>query len=126
MTNKSFIAGILTIISGAIGVLWLAGAWLCVYMVRIMFRSPVYGPMPDEFLNLMSAFYLGWGIIGAAAGIIGIAGGIFALKRRHWGWALAGAIIGVITFFPTGIAALVLLSMGKEEFQSLNPSGRTQ
>jgi hypothetical protein len=116
MQNKSSIAGILAIIGGAFGILWLGGSWLSIYMVKYMFSSPLYGSFPSEFYTLMTAMYLSYGVVGAILGILGIIGGIFALKKRHWGWALTGTIAGIITFFPTGIAAIVLLSMGREEF----------
>ena len=117
MKNHAFVAGILTIISGAFGVLWLPGSFLGTYMVRYMFQSPLYGEMPDVFIAMMSAWYLFYGIAGTALGILGITGGILALKKKRWGWAVAGAIAGVITFFPTGIAAIILVSMGREEFE---------
>ena len=116
MRGKSYIAGILTIISGAFGILWLGGSWLSIYMFRFMLSSSYYNPIPDEFYTLMDLMYLSYGIFGAVLGILGIIGGIFSLKKQHWGLALTGAIAGVITFFPTGIAAIVLLSMGTEEF----------
>ncbi len=31
------------------------------------------------------------GIFGALLGILGIIGGTLALKKKHWGWAIAGA-----------------------------------
>ena len=116
MQNKSTIAGILTIIAGAFGILWLVGSFFGVYMVKYMFGSSYYVPVPGGFYTVMTAMYLCYGAFGAILGVLGITGGIFALKKRHYGWALAGAIAGVITFFPTGIAAIILMSMGREEF----------
>lgn len=118
MQYKAQIAGILTIIAGGFGILWLVGAWLGLYMVMYMFSNPYYGDLPREFFTMMNAMYLSYGVFGAVLGILGIIGGIFALKRKRWGWALAGAIAGVITFFPTGVAAIILLSMGRAEFKS--------
>jgi hypothetical protein len=48
--------------------------------------------------------------------VLAIVGGAFALKKRHWPLALAGAIAGTITFFPCGIPAIIFVSLGKEEF----------
>ena len=119
--SYSYIAGILTIIAGAFGILWLGGSWFSIYMARHMFSSPFYGSIPGDFYNLMTVVYLSYGIFGAVLGILGIIGGVFALKKRFWGWSLAGAIAGVITFFPTGVAGIILLSMGKEEFLPSKP-----
>ena len=44
-----------------------------------------------------------------------VIGGIYALKRQHWGWALTGAICSIL--FPFfGIPALILLITRKGEF----------
>jgi hypothetical protein len=105
------------IIAGAIGIFSLAGVWLANQLWRYMFDAMYYNPMPDVFYRLMTAQYVGMGIIGTVSGILGILGGIVALKKCHWNWALAGSIAGILTFFPVGIAAIVLLSMGREEFK---------
>jgi hypothetical protein len=46
-----------------------------------------------------------------------IIGGVFALQRRRWGWALAGSIIAIFGMLPLGIASTVLVIMAKEEFK---------
>jgi len=48
-------------------------------------------------------------------GIVALVGGVFALKRRAWGMALAGAICSMS--FLLGIPALVFLAMSKDEFK---------
>ena len=63
-----------------------------------------------------------WGlgtIIGGPAialGIVSIIGGIFALQRRIWGLALAGAICAILPTFVIGILAIIFLALSKEEF----------
>ena len=57
------------------------------------------------------------GVIGAlliVIGIIAIVGGIFALKRRVWGMALAGAIFawGVL-----GLLSIIFVSISRKEFE---------
>jgi len=46
-----------------------------------------------------------------------IIGGVFALQRMKWGWALAGSILAIIAFLPLGIAATVLVTQSKSEFE---------
>ena len=110
-TWKPTIAGILTIVGGAINVM----------------------------LGIYTAFGEIWGTIGykdigaiyIVLGIIAVVGGIFALKRRVWGLALAGAICclvsppfvvgtlpGVLGQLPSvlGILSIVFVSIGKREF----------
>jgi len=82
-------AGILTILGGLIG-----GTGL----ITILNELHVYGLL--LYLPLI---------------IAGI-GGACALKRIHYGWALAGAICSIL--FPFfGIPALILLVKSKGEFQ---------
>jgi hypothetical protein len=52
----------------------------------------------------------------ALIGALGIVGGVYAIKKKHWALALAGAIAGTVTFFPCGIPAIIFVSLGKEEF----------
>lgn len=63
--------------------------------------------------------------VGIGLGLIAIAGGIFAIRRKVWGVALAGAICaivpphpwGYLTWTPVlGILAVVLVALSKNEF----------
>ena len=65
----------------------------------------------------------GWvSVIGAPfiiLGIVAIVGGIFALRKRKWGVALAGAILALLCWpfgTPLGIAAIVFVILGREQF----------
>jgi hypothetical protein len=59
--------------------------------------------------------------------IVAIVGGVFAIRKRAWGFALAAAICGFITGFvgfpftvpaiPLGIAAIVFTVLGKGQFK---------
>jgi vacuolar-type H+-ATPase subunit H len=81
-------AGILTIIGGFIGgTLW----------TTILHELGVYG------------------VLIYVPGILAVIGGVMALRRVHWGWALAGAICS-LTFPFTGIPAIILLVKSKGDF----------
>lgn len=125
MTNNARVGGILTIISGAFGVLGLVCSLFMALFMRFLFTmpQPIYGqPFPPELINIMTAIYVAPGIICFLIGVLGIVGGIFALKRRHWGLALAGAIAGSITFFACGIPAIIFVTLGKPEFSARKPA----
>lgn len=104
-TWKPIVAGILSIIAGAVAVLVGIGA-----LVR------------GEFIRRMM-WHWGWGVVGTIAlilGIVAITGGIFAIKRKVWGLALAGAICAL---FPPhvcvlGILAIIFVALSKSEFSS--------
>jgi uncharacterized membrane protein len=65
---------------------------------------------------------MGWlSAIGApliVLGIVAIVGGIYALRRRLWGLALAGSICALLgPWALLGILAIVFVSLGKGEFE---------
>ena len=96
-------AGILSIIAGAVDILLGIGALRRADLVhRIMFHWGL----------------LGVGIACLILGIVAITGGIFALKRRLWGLAFAGAVCAL---FPPhigilGLLAIIFVSISKNEF----------
>jgi len=105
-TWKPTAAGILCIIAGAIGVI----AGIAVAMI---------GSIAGAFLFFF--FGMSWlGAIGAPLiilGIIAIVGGVYALKRRVWGLALAGSICALVGGGLLGILAIIFVSLGKGEFK---------
>jgi len=70
----------------------------------------------------LGVFGMGWlsaiGVPALICGIIAIVGGIFALQRRSWVFALIGAICAFIgPGFVLGILAIIFVIMGKGEFK---------
>jgi hypothetical protein len=120
MGNNAKVGGILSIVSGGFGVLGLAWMVLWIWMFNFMITSVPQQPMdpelPQEMFLIMAAIYGGIGLILALIGALGIVGGVYAIKRKHWGLALAGAIAGSATFFPCGIPAIIFVCLGKDEF----------
>jgi len=51
-------------------------------------------------------------------GIIAIAGGFSAIRRRSFGLSLAGAICALIPLNLLGLLAVVFVSLGKREFRT--------
>ncbi len=102
-TWKPTAAGILSIVGGA--------------------TNAILGIAATLIGGLVGGFFaMGWlGAIGTPAiifGIIAIVGGIFALRRRIWGLALAGSICALIGGgFILGILAIIFVIMGKGEFE---------
>ena len=94
-------AGILSIIAGATG-----------FFVGIVVAA--VGEIAGEAEGIF------WfGAIGApliALGIVAIVGGVFALRRRIWGLALAGAICSLPSVWVLAIPAIVFIAMSKKEF----------
>jgi hypothetical protein len=101
-TWKGTTAGILTIIGGIIGIA--AGAIFATIGSAFMLGIPG--------LELMAG--IGGGII--ALGVIALIGGIFTLRRKSWGFGLAGAILALFPIIPLGVLAIIFVSMAKSEF----------
>ncbi len=124
--QKASIGGILSIVAGAFGII--AGLILLVVAVftQSIFNDPAFfgssGYYPEEFVTFIGAFYGILAFFEIALGVLGIVGGIFAIQRKHWGWALAAAISGVLTFMPVGVAAVVFIAIGKPEFGQIPPA----
>jgi hypothetical protein len=114
-TWKTKTAGIIAIVVGAIGVTeWV---WVAVLEVLGWGWAAV-----GDFLGL-GAILPAVATVALATRIVAVVGGIFALKRKRWGLALAGSICAIFSsvflmFFsvPLAIAAIVLVVLGRGEF----------
>jgi len=75
----------------------------------------VVSALAAEFPGPQWLMYVGIGL--AVLGIISFTGGVFALKRRRWGLALAGAICALVAGnIALAIPAILFLSLSKEVF----------
>ncbi len=101
-TWKGTTAGVLSIIGGIIG---LAGG--IALTVGLSFIS--------GFLSF-GALLAPIGPVLIVLGIIALIGGIFTLKRKSWGFCLAGAICAMFPIIPLGIIAIILLALARKEF----------
>jgi hypothetical protein len=122
MPNNARIGGILSIVAGAFFIFYLMGMAFMIIATAVISSDVViydYGVSnSEEFIIIAVVFYaIIFGIL-SLMGILAIVGGIFAIRRNHWGLALAGAIAGTLTFFPCGIPAIIFISMGKSEFEA--------
>lgn len=107
-TWKSTVGGILSIICGSFGiiigfVIALLGGSIT-WLVGIPFAARILATIGSPILVL---------------GIVAIVGGIYAIRKKAWGLALAGAICALLIPPPfiLGILAIVFITMGKDEFQ---------
>ena len=132
MTNNTKTGGVLSIVAGGIGVLSMLMLVLVAVFMAVMpslFGEDFYpgqsyssGELsPEVVFIIMAAIYGGMGFIGMLIGALAVVGGVFTLKNKYWGWALAGAIAGNLVFPPCGIPALIFTCLGKGEFQIAAP-----
>ncbi len=117
--NKHVIGGILSIVCGVMGILGTFFMIFIIILLRFTINRVPVQPIPGiqfDFNTLVTIMYGAIGLVSLALGILGIVGGVTALRRQHWGLSLAGAIAGTLTFFPCGIVAVILIAMGRSEF----------
>jgi uncharacterized membrane protein HdeD (DUF308 family) len=102
-TWKPTTAGILSIISGALTLL----AGLAVALL---------GTFAGAFGSLvLGGVFAGIAVVPIILGIVSIVGGIYALRRRFWGLALAGSICA-LSCWILGIPAIIFVVLSKDEF----------
>ncbi len=119
-SNTPVIAGTLTVISAAFGLL----GGLIFLMLPLLFMSIIEAsgdPEGARILTILMVIYVSLGALFIVAAVLALIGGIFAFKRTHWGWALTGAIASVISFFPVGIPAVVFTAQSRQEFAPAAP-----
>jgi len=111
-TNKPTVAGVLTIISGVLGLILAISMFIGYGVVSGVCGIPV-GYIPA----FVPVIVLGTAIPTLIIAILAVVGGIFALQRKTWGLALAGSIAAILVFLPLGIPAVILTTQSKVEFK---------
>ncbi len=115
-TWKPLVGGIIAITAGVFDLLGTMGLFIAIAVISsssvFITEADIY-PLTvsglDSILAVIAAYL-------AVAGIVSIVGGIFALQRKVWGLALAGAIAAVMPLWMFGVTSIVFVGMAKEEF----------
>ena len=112
-TWKATVAGILNVIAGVFGLL---GG-----LVLVVLGSVGSGFLTYLGLGMLQlapfAFLLATGLPLLILGILALVGGIYALRRKMWGLALAGSIATVLFAQLLGILAIIFISLAEKEFE---------
>jgi len=109
-TKKPLIGGILSILSGLTGLL---GIFSYTYGFGEAGSGLGRGDMPPFVPSIIYGLPVPAVLIALGA----VAGGIFTLSRKRWGWSLAGAIAALLSFIILGIPAVVLTVLSRDEFK---------
>ena len=107
-TRKPTIGGILTIISGA-----LASLGAVNYAVGL---GDVSGLGKGDIPPFVPSIIFGVPVLSIIIGLLALIGGILAMRRKNWKWAIAGSIAGSLSVLPLGIPAIILIALSKDEF----------
>ena len=118
-SSKPLIAGIFLIIAGLLGIL----TWSMALAVdSSMLQSVIPADSPISLEQLQSILVT-CGIIGCILSIFALVGGIVAVKRKAWGLAVVGGILGLFTIGPFFLASiiavigLILVIISRKDFQ---------
>jgi hypothetical protein len=119
-TWKATTAGILNIISGglnglmAIGLIIVIGAFGSFSPMIMDYLPPEDAPFIMAILLPILVVVM---ILSVVSTVFPIIGGVYALQRRRWGWALAGSIIAIFRASVLGILSTIFVAMAKDEFE---------
>ena len=116
-TWKPTTAGVLNIVTGALSIFgaFALGIGLVVINSGSQFiftqrDMPFALPVATTMLAISLVFSL-------VFTVLTIVGGVFALQRKQWGWALAGSIVAILATFPLGVLSTIFVALSKEEFE---------
>lgn len=118
-SNIPLIAGIFLIIAGLLGLFTWSSA-LAIDPSMIENLLPPEQPITAEQLQ---SFLTTCGIIGCILSVLTLAGGIVAVKRKAWGLAVVGGILGLFTIGPAllgsviSLIGLIFLILSRKDFQ---------
>ena len=108
-TPIPIIAGILAIISGAFKLLFLIGMIAASTIKAVCPVSTVAMGHPHNVWIMAIPL--------AVLGILAIVGGIFAIRRRYFGWAVTGSVAAILPFSLLGLASTILVALSHDEFE---------
>lgn len=118
-SNKPLIAGILLIIAGLLGIL----TWSAALALESSMIESVLPPDVPITVEQLQSFLTICGIIGCIVSVFTLTGGIVAVKRKAWGLAIVGSILGLFTIGPAllgsilSLIGLIFLVMSRKDFQ---------
>jgi hypothetical protein len=106
-------AGILNIISGALSLIAsLAAAWIIA-----VFFSPSYDSLSGQEFSAV-VIWIVFILPLLIFSLLALIGGIFALRKKVWGLALAGSIASILLgwAFALGVTSVIFIALSKNEF----------
>jgi hypothetical protein len=118
-STMPLIAGIFLIIAGLLGLFTWSSA---LALDSSMLQSVLPADSPISVEQLQSILTT-CGFIGCILSIVTLAGGIVAVKRKAWGLAVVGGILGLFTIGPVllgsiiSLIGLIIVIISRKDFQ---------
>jgi len=114
--------GVLSIVAGVLEVILGGLAAVALAILRVLFGAALFPFSPDPRFGHAMGLVPFWSVIVGvplfALGVVAIIGGVYAIRRRVFGLALAGAICALIPLNPLGLLAVIFVAVSKREFQA--------
>jgi len=116
LTWKPIMAGILDIVGGAIGMV--GGLYIVALtsLFRVMRDFVRLDPLLIQRVEQIISSIIALPFVVVFIGIVAIIGGVYALQRRIWGLALAGAICSCVVFPFFGLPSIIITALARDEF----------
>jgi hypothetical protein len=110
------VAGILDIVAGSFGLFFslMMALWFAAFSIFLPMGTAEFHDFP---MAIMAIFMIPWALLIFTAGILAIVGGIYTLRRKKWGLALAASIAAFFGSAPLGVAAIIFTALSKNEFE---------
>jgi hypothetical protein len=115
-TRKSpmpMIAGILSIVSSALGLFVFIGLLISAIVVGST-AVEITGWIPGMGIALSTLII--FAVVFLVTAVFALVGGIFAIQGKKWGWALTGSICALFPLIVPGITAITLVALSREEY----------
>lgn len=113
-TPKPIIAGSLIMFSGGVSLIGFIG--LLIASIALGWTAAdVTGWLPG--MNIAMSILIILCVLFLVTGMLALLGGIYAVQRKKWGWALVGSICALVPTFVLGLAAIMLITLSKDEFE---------
>jgi len=107
------VAGVLEIVAAICA---FVGSLILAFVGVVISEVPDLQHDPDVPLEILTGLMATLSALVFLGAVVSLVGGIAALRRRSWYWALAGAIAALFVMTPAGVVALVLVVVGEREF----------
>ena len=113
-TQMPIIAGVLDIVSGVLSMIVFIG--LLIGCIAVGWAAvDISGWVPGVSIALGVLVILT--IFSLVVGILALVGGVYAVQRKKWGLALTGSICALVPSLFLGVAAIILTTISKDEFE---------
>jgi formate hydrogenlyase subunit 3/multisubunit Na+/H+ antiporter MnhD subunit len=113
-TPMPIVAGSLTIVSGGLSLIIFIGLLISITALAWT-AADVTGWLSGMSIALNVLIILA--VFSLVFGLLALVGGIYAVQRKKWGWALTGSICALVPTFVFGLAAITLVAISKDEFE---------